>query len=231
MSISTTDYYKIIITHFEEMASPTDAMAMAQYMRNQYAFFGIRAPINKAIQKIIFTEYGLPTVEQLPDLLDLLWADEHREIQLFGLDLMKKLIKKVDKSFIDVLEKLIITKSWWDTVDMLAANLTASLVKQFPELSPEYPDKWMDSGNIWLQRTAIIYQLKYKEETDIELLLSYILRLKDSKEFFIQKAAGWALREYSKTDWQLVLGFIEEHELAPLTKREGLKWMKKNGAL
>lgn len=231
MSISTTDYYKIILTQFEEMASPADAIAMAQYMRNQYAFFGIRAPVNKAIQKIIFKEYGLPTVEQLPDLLDLLWADEHREIQLFGLDLMKKLIKKVDKSFIDVLEKLIITKSWWDTVDMLAANLTASLVKRFPELSPEYPNKWMDSGNTWLQRSAIIYQLKYREETNIALLLSYILRLKESKEFFIQKAAGWALREYSKTDWQLVLAFIEDHQLALLTKREGLKWMGKNGVL
>ena len=115
---------------------------------------------------------------------------------------------------------------------MLAGKLAAQHFKRFPELVPTYPNKWMASENIWLQRSAIIFQLKYRKTTDTKLLFNYILQLKDSEEFFIQKAAGWALREYSKTDWELIHDFLEEHpDLAPLTRREGLKWMKSKGVL
>jgi len=200
-------------------------------MRNQFEFYGLKSPERRLIQKAILVEYGMPTIEQLPQLLDLLWQNPHRDLQLYGIDLIERSITKVEKHFITVLEKLIITKSWWDTVDILAGKLVAQHFKRFPEFVPAYPNKWMASGNMWLQRSAIIFQLKYRKTTDTDLLFDYILQLKHSKEFFIQKAAGWALREYSKTDWELVLDFIENNDLAPLTQREGLKWMKQKGVL
>jgi len=225
------DYYKIMVTYFDQNGNREIATAQQKYMRNQFEFYGLKSPERRLIQKAILVEYGMPTMEQLPKLLDLMWQNPHRDLQLYGIDLIQRSIKKVEKNFITVLEQLIITKSWWDTVDMLAAKLAAQHFKRFPELIPVYPNKWMASGNIWLQRSAIIFQLKYRKTTDIDLLFDYILQLKDSKEFFIQKAAGWALREYSKTDWELTLDFIEHNELAPLTKREGLKWMKQKGVL
>ncbi len=232
MALSAKEYYKITCTLFETHANPVDAEAMLKYMRNQFAFYGLKAPIRRAIEKEIIKEYGLPSIEQLPELLDLMWADEHRELQHFGMDILDKQIKKVDENFIAILEKLITTKSWWDTVDMIAVRLVGTLCKRFPEMVPDYPNKWMASNNRWLQRTSIIFQLKHKESTDTDLLFDYILQLKHSKEFFIQKAAGWALREYSKTDWELIHDFIEAHpDLAPLTRREGLKWMKSKGVL
>ena len=231
MSLSTTQYYEAIIPLFEAQANPKEAIAMRQYMRGQFAFYGIKAPIRRTIQKAFLQTYGRPSIEQLPELMDLLWADDHRELQHFGMDLLDKAIKKVDASFIEILEKLITTKSWWDTVDMIAVRLVGHLCQRFPEIIPKYPNKWMASEQMWLQRTALLFQLKYKKATDIDLLLKYILRLKDSKAFFLQKAAGWALREYSKTDWELVTDFIEDHDLAPLTKREGLKWLKNKGVL
>ena len=232
MALPTLDYYKIMVTHFEQNGNPEIAAAQKQYMRNQFEFYGLKSPERRMIQKAILVEYGMPTTEQLPKLLELMWQNPHRDFQLYGIDLIERSIKKVEKDFITVLEKLIITKSWWDTVDMLAGKLAAQHFKRFPEFVPAYSNKWMASENMWLQRSAIIFQLKYRKTTDIELLFGYILQLKDSKEFFIQKAAGWALREYSKTDWVLVADFIEEHEdLAPLTKREGLKWMKAKGVL
>ena len=84
----------------------------------------------------------------------------------------------------------------------------------------------MKSNNMWLQRTVILFQLGYKDKTDVNLLFKNIQKLMDSKEFFIQKAIGWALREYSKTDAQAVIDLVENNELAPLSKREALKWLK-----
>ena len=63
------------------------------------------------------------------------------------------------------------------------------------------------------------------------MLFDYILRAKDSEEFFIQKGAGWALRDHSKSNPDEVVDFIKNNKLKPLTKREGLKWLKKNGGL
>lgn len=232
MVLSSVDYYQIMVTHLEQNGNPEIAAAQQKYMRNQFKFYGLKSPERRLIQKAILVEYGMPTIEQLPKLLTLMWQNPHRDLQLYGIDLIERSIKKVEKDFITVLEKLIITKSWWDTVDMLAGKLVAQHFKRFPELVPNYPNKWMASKNMWLQRSAIIFQLKYRKTTDTDLLFDYILQLKDSKEFFIQKAAGWALREYSKTDWELIHDFIEEHpDLAPLTRREGLKWMKQKGAL
>ena len=231
MSLPTKEYYKIISIHLAENGNPIEAVKMAKYMRHKFEFHGIKAPIRRTIQKAIIQEYGMPTLDQLTDLVDLLWADKHREMQHFAMDLIDKHIKKVDLNFIKTLERLITTKSWWDTVDMLANRHVGHLGKRFPEIIPTYPDKWMASNNMWLQRTAIIFQLKYKEQTNIDLALGYISQLKGSKEFFIQKASGWFLREYSRTDWELVVDFIENNDLAPLTKREGLKWLKKQGVL
>ncbi|MEM6316386.1 MAG: DNA alkylation repair protein [Bacteroidota bacterium] len=229
MPISSTDYYLLTRALFKQNTDEATAQWMQNYMRHQFIFYGIKTPLRRTIQKQIIAEYGYPTIEQLPELMNLFWADEHRDFQLFGVDLMAKLIKKTDKSFISVVEKLIVTKSWWDTVDFLASKLVGNLGLRFPELIPNYPNRWIVSDNIWLQRTAILFQLKYKQQTNTDLLFQYIMQLKDSDEFFIQKAAGWALREYSKTDWALVLNFIENNNLAPLTQREGLKWMKAKG--
>lgn len=91
------------------------------------------------------------------------------------------------------------------------------------ELVPLYTDKWIENENIWLQRAAILYQLKYQEKTNEERLFRYILRRASSDEFFVQKAIGWALREYAKTNPDNVKSFVSQHPLKPLSEREALK--------
>ncbi|MCK5077528.1 MAG: DNA alkylation repair protein, partial [Calditrichia bacterium] len=123
------------------------------------------------------------------------------------------------------------TKSWWDTVDFIATNLVGPLFEKYSELIIPYTKKWMDSGNIWLQRTSILFQLKYKEKTDFKLIIGFIQQCSSSNEFFIQKAIGWILREYSKTDASTVIEFVKNNKLAPLSEREALKWLKNQGRL
>ena len=216
-------YLAAVKVLFEEKGDPNIAPMQMKYMRNQFAYYGLKAPVWQALTKEIVVEMGIPTGQELKKLVRLCLDEEYRELHYFALELVQKRIKKQESDFIYFLEELVTTKSWWDTVDWIANKMVGVHLKRYPELVPALPDRWIEGDNIWLQRTAILFQLKYKQATDADLLFRYILRRADSKEFFIQKGAGWALREYSKTNPEAVVAFIENHQLAALTKREGLR--------
>lgn len=121
------------------------------------------------------------------------------------------------------IEKLIREKSWWDSVDSIAPTIVGSIVKNNRAKGEEIIKQWSSSENMWLNRAAILHQLKYKEDTNEDLLKEIILRHNQSPEFFIQKSIGWLLREYAKTNPEFVKGFVLTHDLKPLSKREALK--------
>jgi 3-methyladenine DNA glycosylase AlkD len=212
---------------YQQAANPVDAAFMKKYLLNQFEFFGIRAPAQKEIRRGFFKAYGLPEPAEISSMLDGLWQQPEREFQYFGIDLSEKVLKKMNENSIESIEFMIVNKPWWDTVDWIASHHAGTYFKMFPHLIHEKTGEWMNSGNMWLQRSVLLFQLKYKTHTDRELLFSYIRQLKDSKEFFIRKAIGWALREYSKTSPEAVKNFVENTELSGLSRREALKWLER----
>ncbi|WP_241909852.1 DNA alkylation repair protein [Vibrio sp. 10N.261.55.A7] len=213
------------------LSNVENAQFMKSYMRGQYAFYGIQSGPRRAALKHLFSKDQIPTIDELPDVIDELWKLPEREYQMVAVDLLIKLKTKLPVSMLQDLERWITTKSWWDTVDMLATHNVAGLFIRFPEETAACIERWRKSDNIWLRRTALLYQLKLKHNTDVELLFSIIRENQSDKEFFIQKAIGWVLREYSKTDSEAVIEFIEQQQIEGLAKREGLKWLKKHGQL
>ncbi|TMU84132.1 DNA alkylation repair protein [Bacillus sp. BHET2] len=195
--------------------------AMEAYMRNQFQFYGIRTPERNALLRDFLKENGKPPIEELPDIVRSLWSLPQRECQYIALALIGKHSRNLTKEHLPLLEELIVTKSWWDTIDHIGPHHVGEIYQS--EEDDTYLEKWVHSSDMWLNRIAILYQLKYKEKTDEDRLFRYILMHNQSKEFFIQKAIGWALREYSKTNPEAVMRFIESEELSPLSKREGLK--------
>ncbi len=225
------DDFIIKLRHrFLENANAENAAQMKAYMRNQYDFFGIKAPAQLQIRREFLHSQGLPEISHLSELIRELWEQPEREFQHFAIALLEKYSKKADAGIIEILEWIIVTKSWWDTVDFIAAILVGNHFKQFPDLIPVFTEKWMNSGNFWLQRSALLFQLKYKKQTDLKLLFGFIEKLSGSREFFIRKAIGWTLREYSKTDPDMVIRFLETHQLQPLSKKEALKVINRKKA-
>jgi 3-methyladenine DNA glycosylase AlkD len=210
-----------------EQANPENAEHMSRYLKNHFPFFGIKTPERREIGKLFFQETGILKEPFNEEFVLALWEQPERECQLFALDYIAKFLKKLEKTHISLIEKLITTKSWWDTVDTLAAHPAGTIIAKHPELIEELVDKWAVSEDMWLRRTAIIHQLRYKDKTNEELLYKYIKLNADSKEFFIQKGIGWALREYSKTNPHSVKQFIQSTHLAPLSVREGSKYIPK----
>ncbi|KON86038.1 DNA alkylation repair protein [Sporosarcina globispora] len=216
---------RLLIELFEKNKDEEKAIPMQNYMKNNFPFLGIKSPERRALLKEFFNETGLLKLEFNPAFVEALWDMEEREYQAAALDYIGKFTRKLDKSHLALVEKLITTKSWWDTVDMLATHAVGAIAAKNPEVIPEKIEGWATSKNMWLRRTAILFQLKYKTRTDEDLLYRYILSNNDSKEFFIQKAIGWALREYSKTNPESVKKFIESNTLAKLSIREGSKYL------
>lgn len=196
------------------------------YMRNQFGSFGMRAPqMSFAIKEFLKT-HPIPLKTELFEVVKEMWEYEEREIQLLALFLIDKSISKFDASDILIIEFVIGNKSWWDTIDHIAKNQVGYMFNKFPELKNYFFEKWMLSENFWFRRITILFQLGYKEKTDFELLSKTILINKESKEFFIQKAIGWSLREYARYDSNVVLSFIEKNKLPKLSVREAKKHLK-----
>jgi 3-methyladenine DNA glycosylase AlkD len=213
-------------TQFEANRNEANALQMARYMRNLHPFYGIKTPQRTDILKEALAQNGLPTPAELPELLPAMWEKAERDWHYCALDIFFKNAGKCDKTALDLVENLIIQKSWWDTVDYLAPRIAGKLFLRFPEQVELYTSKWIESDNFWLQRAAIIFQLSYKTKTNFPLLCAYIERRKDSKEFFIQKAIGWALRQYARTAPQKVRDFVEHTDPAALSRREAMKHLK-----
>ncbi len=225
----THPYVKGITTLFKENADPSNSVPMKQYMRNQFEFFGITSVPRRELCKKYFNSVPIPPYSEMETIVKQLWELPWRELQYFAIDFMVKYKKQWSVNDGALLEYLVTNKSWWDTVDFIASHVAGPWFKKYPEKIPALSGKWNRSNNIWLQRMSLLYQLKYKSETDLHLLVQYISSLKESKEFFVQKAIGWVLREYSKTNPSWVKRFLKSTTLQPLSTREALKvMMRKN---
>lgn len=212
---------------FVQNAISDDAIQMEKYMRNQFRFFGLKSPLRKQLQKNIIKTTGNPEVNDIQYIVSNFWNSDERELQYFAMELLQRNLKKLPNNIIDFLEELIQKKSWWDTIDFIAPNLVGKIFLDNKTLQNKYISKWISSNNFWLQRSAIISQLRYKEKTDFNLLKELIFITKDNDEFFIRKAIGWALREHSKRFPDEVEEFIKNNKLKPLSEREGMKHINK----
>ena len=220
--ISPEAYLGLVTQQFTRAGNPIRAQQQSAYMKHKFAYCGLGAPQWMAMAKEIFAEYGTFTGPQLKAFIALCYDQEYREIQYVSLEMMQRRLSEQPESWIKVLEKCIVTQSWWDTVDWIA-KMVGMHFKRYPVLQHEYAYRWIKSNDIWLQRTAIIHQLFYREETDEALLFDLIARTADSKEFFIRKAGGWALRQHAKVYPDHVKAFVQSHTLSGLTIREAMK--------
>ncbi|ESU19155.1 alkD protein [Flavobacterium cauense R2A-7] len=197
---------------------------MEAYMKNNFFFFGIKTTPRRVLFKEVWKLHKEEVKQHAREIVMELFSMKEREFHYCGIEiLMKELKKKYRKEDVQLIEKMIVTHSWWDSVDTIAKYLLGNYLAQFPEEIPKVINQFASSENMWLNRSAILFQLDYKAQTDAELLFSICEKHKASKEFFIQKAIGWALRDYSRFNPKEVTEFVVKTDLKPLSKREALR--------
>ena len=211
-------------TAFKEKSNSENAFAMAKYMRNRFLFFGIKTDDRRQIFKTIYKENQEDVAKYPKEIAIELYKKQQRELQYCAIEILIKQLKgQYKKEDIQLIEKLIITNSWWDSVDTIAKYLLGEYLLEFPSETENVIEQFSNSENMWLNRSALLFQLGYKQKTNFELLKSECEKHKNSNEFFIQKAIGWALREYGKTNPQTVKNYVINTNLKPLSTKEALK--------
>ena len=212
-----------LVKELKALANPDDAVAMKAYMKNKFEFLGVKTLARRKLTKAFFKQQTDSVIDW--DFINETWSNSYRELQYTALDYLETRKKLLTPSDLPRLKKLAQTKSWWDTIDFLD-RLVGSIIARFPE-TKEIILAWSCDEDIWLRRLAIDHQLLRKEETDTELLEKILVNNLGKSEFFINKAIGWALRDYSKTNPDWVRDFIERHQtkMAALSIREGSKYL------
>ncbi|XP_013421605.1 uncharacterized protein LOC106181691 [Lingula anatina] len=212
-------------------ANKDKAAGMKKYMRNKFEFYGLQATERRTIERQVMKNYPKLNASCLWEVMKLAWSQDRREMQYFAVEcaIHNKNILSTDKTTcLETVENiknfLVSEKSWWDTVDSLS-GVVGFLVSKYPADLIPVMDQWIDDSEMWLRRSAILHQLKYCKETDEDRLFRYCLQRAHEKEFFIQKAMGWALRTYFSTNSRSVRAFVKKNEcvLPKLTVKEALK--------
>jgi 3-methyladenine DNA glycosylase AlkD len=210
-----------IFETFRASANPEQAAKMSAYMRGQFDYLGIQTPMRRKLSREVIKAQKAVDWE----FIFKFWEQPEREFQYLTIDCLDKLKSSLSPEDIPNLRRLITEKSWWDTVDGLDV-----IVGDIAQRNAEINDillQWSTDGNIWLRRVAIDHQLLRKGNTDTELFEGILVNNFGQSEFFINKAIGWSLREYSKTNPDWVRGFIEKHreKLSPLSIKEASKYI------
>jgi 3-methyladenine DNA glycosylase AlkD len=219
-----SNFTKELTALYEANASAENAVAMEKYMKNLFKFHGIKTDLRRGLHKQA-VENNRQEVKDNPRKIVLeLYAKTEREYHYSAIEVtIAELKKKYQQEDIKLIEFLLVTHSWWDSVDTISKYVLGEYLKQHPQEIPVVVKRFTESDNMWLNRAATLFQLGYKKATDENLLFDICLKHKQSKEFFIQKAIGWALREYAKVNPETVKEFVAIAELKPLSTREALK--------
>ena len=215
-----TQDIEAIVLALRRVAEPARRAPMAAYMRDQFEFLGVATPARRAAVKALYKGWQPNSEDELIDMAREIWDYREREYQYAAIDLLAMHCDKLDIRHLPFLMDLVQSRSWWDTVDALA-----SVIGKVLRYGHDGMDQAIGHENMWVRRVAILHQLGWRDKTNQTLLFSYSLQRAHEKEFFIQKAIGWALRDYARHNPQAVREFTSEERarLSPLSYREANK--------
>lgn len=221
---------KYITNTLNDNKNSKDAIQMQRYLKTTMPFYGVKSPILNTIVNDVNNLHLISNQEEYNSVIMDIWNLSHREEKYISIKLARKWKKYITLEALTVYEKMIREGQWWDFIDPISQGLIGILLMNNRFKMNKILDKWIKDENLWIRRSAILAHLKHKENTDYKKLFEYCLKCAHEKEFFIQKAIGWVLREFSKTEPEIVYAFIQDNDrvLSNLSKREGMKYIKKN---
>jgi 3-methyladenine DNA glycosylase AlkD len=209
-------------------AEPERAAPMQAYAKSDLPFLGVTAVPLRRVCREVFGDLDLPGAAAWRRAVLGLWRDARfREERYCAIELtgVRRFDRFQDLAALPMYEEMIVTGAWWDLVDGIAGHRLGLLLRRFPREMRKEMLAWSRSDDLWKRRSAILCQLTFKKDTDLGLLYAVIEPALGSKEFFLRKAIGWALRQLAWTDPKEVRRYVREHEkeLSPLSRREALK--------
>jgi 3-methyladenine DNA glycosylase AlkD len=233
LSFKTDDLITFIQQKLQTLADASKAGPMAAYLKTDMPFYGVQKPDRVPVYKEMKKRFRPLSQRNYEEAVLALWSLPHREEKYAAITFSLQNEVFITTKSLPLYERLIREGAWWDLVDGVASDLVGRVLLEQRRQTRPVIEQWIDDDDVWIRRTAIIVHLGHKEQTDARQLFDHCLRRAHEKEFFIRKAIGWALREYSKTAPEEVRDFLIENRevLSGLSFREGAKRLVKAGLM
>lgn len=233
MSWKTKDLVRFVQQNFAQLADEEKAALMAAYMKTDMPFYGIQKPDRMPIYREMKKTFAAESQAQYEEGIKALWQLPHREEKYAAIEFAKQNKRFVTMKSYPLYRYLITDGAWWDLVDDVACNLISDSYLNERDAIKPLIDKWIDDKDMWMRRTAILAHNHHKARTDWTQLSDHCLQRAGEKEFFIRKAIGWALREYSYANPTAVKNFLLKNrgELSTLSFKEGAKQLVRAGQM
>ena len=217
-----------LVARLSAAGDPDRAAGQQRYMKSELPFHGVRVPEVRRLARAVIADHPIPDSDAWEGTVLGIWRRAtHREQRYSAIELAyaPRYRHWLAPGSLAMVEEMIVTGAWWDYVDQLAAKHMGHLLASYPEDIRPVLRAWAEDHDIWRRRTSILAQLKFRADTDADLLFALIEPSLAEKEFFLRKAIGWALREYSKTRPGLVTDYVAANHgrLSPLSRREALR--------
>lgn len=233
MRTQSDELARYVTAELRARADPAKAPAMAAYMKTAQAFYGVQTPTRATILRETRDRFVPVDQKSYGRNVLALWKLPYREEQYCAIAYARQHPRFITLSALPLYERMIRDGAWWDFVDEIAVNLVGAVLGNFRVKTRPIIERWIDDPDMWIRRTALLAHLKHKRETDAAQLFDHCLRRADESEFFIRKAIGWALRQYSKTDPRAVGAFLKKNRqrLSKLSFDEGSKHLARAKSL
>jgi 3-methyladenine DNA glycosylase AlkD len=224
-------YVDFVGAELGALADPVRARQMAAYMKTTMPFYGVAQPEREPVFRQMVQAMPIQNAETYEAVVSALWRQPHREDKYAALTVAQSFDGFVTPDRLPLYERMVREGGWWDLVDEIAGHLVSPLQRRHRAIVRAVMDRWIADADMWVRRAALLSQLGHKSGTDPEQLFDYCLRCAPEKAFFIRKAIGWALRDYSYASPEAVYAFLEQHraQLSPLSVREGAKQLARSG--
>jgi 3-methyladenine DNA glycosylase AlkD len=211
-----------------KIADPGRAPRMQAYMKSAMPYYGISSPALQGFCREFFRNLAFRNAAEWRGEVLGLWRNARfREERYVAVALTEHRAAREFQvpAALPMYEEMIVTGAWWDYVDALAANRVGPILRAYPGPMKRKMLAWSRSPDLWKRRTSIICQLGSKDQTDLKLLYACIEPSLGSREFFLRKAIGWALRQLAWSDPREVKRYVaaQGDRLSPLSRREALK--------
>jgi 3-methyladenine DNA glycosylase AlkD len=231
MPSQSDELARYVTAELKRLADPSKAPAMAAYMKTTQPFFGVPTPIRTAMLKQMGDKFAPVDQGSYARSVTALWNLPRREERYCAITFARRYEQFVTPASLPLYARMIREGAWWDFVDEIAVNLIGAVYGNFRAQTRPIIEQWIDDEDMWIRRTALLSHMKHKKQTDAAQLFKHCLKLSHEREFFIRKAIGWALREYSKTDPRAVRAFLTKNrkQLSNLSYAEGSKHLARAG--
>ena len=224
---------EFVRSKFEALADPVKAGPMAAYMKTDMPFYGIQKPDRETVHRELKKRFIPSNRREYEAAVRALWELPHREEKYAAIEFAIMHEPFITPASLPLYERLVREGAWWDLVDGVAVVLVGGvLLRERAKVKPLI-EEWVEDEDLWIRRTALLAHNKHRKKTDYQQLFDHCLRRAPEKEFFIRKAIGWVLREYSYAEPERVRDFLTNHRcvLSGLSYREGAKQLARSGQM